>query len=92
MKKVMMNFFMDTLLILVLMSQVFTCILLHRFPPELADTTVLSLTQYPGYRKQRLSAWIPYCQKWNRKKMSANCRQKGMGLSVGHTGLEPVTP
>ena len=46
MKKVVMNFFMDTILILVLMSQVFTGILLHRFPPELAYTTVLGLTRY----------------------------------------------
>ena len=46
MKKVMMNFFMDALLIVVLMSQVFTGILLHRFPPELADATVLGLTRY----------------------------------------------
>ena len=37
---------MDTLLILVLMSQVFTGILLHRFPPELAGATVLGLTRY----------------------------------------------
>ena len=46
MKKVMMNFFMDTLLIVVLMSQVFTGIILHRSPSELADTTVLALTRY----------------------------------------------
>ena len=42
----MMNFFMDTLLILVLMSQVFTGILLHRFPLEMADVIVLGLTRY----------------------------------------------
>ena len=46
MKKVIMNFFMDTLLILVLMGQVFTGILLHRFPLEMADFTVLGLTRY----------------------------------------------
>ncbi len=46
MKKAMMNFFMDTLLVLVLMGQIFTGILLHGFPPELADTTVLGLTRY----------------------------------------------
>ena len=41
-----MNLFMDILLFVVLMSQVFTGILLHRFPPELTDTTVLGLTRY----------------------------------------------
>ena len=46
MKKVTTNFFMDILLFVVLMSQAFTGILLHRFPPELADTTVLGLTRY----------------------------------------------
>ena len=46
MKKVITNFFMDILLFAVLMSQVFTGILLHRFPPELAETTVLGLTRY----------------------------------------------
>jgi len=46
MKKVITNFIMDILLFVVLMSQAFTGILLHRFPPELADTTVLGLTRY----------------------------------------------
>ena len=46
MKKVITNFFMDILLFVVLMSQVFTGILLHRFPPEMADTTVSGLTRY----------------------------------------------
>jgi len=46
MKKVVTNFFMDILLFVVLMSQAFTVILLHRFPPELADATVLGLTRY----------------------------------------------
>jgi len=46
MKKVVTNFFMDILLFVVLMSQAFTGILLHRFPPELADATVLGLTRY----------------------------------------------
>ena len=46
MKKVITNFFMDILLFVVLISQVFTGILLHRFPPELANTTVLGLTRY----------------------------------------------
>jgi len=46
MKKVITNFFMDILLFVVLMSQVFTGILLHRFPPELADMTVFGLTRY----------------------------------------------
>jgi len=46
MKKVLTNFFMDILLFLALMSQIFTGILLHRFPSELADTTVLGLTRY----------------------------------------------
>lgn len=46
MKKTNTNFFMDILLFVVLMSQVFTGILLHRFPPELVDTTVLGLTRY----------------------------------------------
>ena len=46
MKKVITNLFMDILLFVVLMSQVFTGILLHRFPSELADTTVLGLTRY----------------------------------------------
>ena len=46
MKKVITNFFMDILLFAVLMSQVFTGILLHRFPPELAETTVFGLTRY----------------------------------------------
>jgi hypothetical protein len=46
MKKAITNFFMDILLFVVLISQVFTGILLHRFPPELANTTVLGLTRY----------------------------------------------
>ena len=46
MKKVITNFLMDILLFAVLMSQVFTGILLHRFPPELAETTVFGLTRY----------------------------------------------
>ncbi|MDZ7260688.1 MAG: DUF4405 domain-containing protein [candidate division KSB1 bacterium] len=46
MKKVATNFFMDILLFVVLMSQAFTGILLHRFPPELADTTILGITRY----------------------------------------------
>ena len=46
MKKVITNFLMDILLFVVLISQSFTGILLHRFPPELADTTVLGLTRY----------------------------------------------
>jgi len=46
MKKVITNFFMDILLFVVLISQAFTGILLHRFPPELADTTVLGITRY----------------------------------------------
>ena len=46
MKKVITNFFMDIILFLVLMIQAFTGIILHRFPPELADTTVLGLTRY----------------------------------------------
>jgi hypothetical protein len=46
MKKVIKNFSMDILLFVVLMSQAFTGILLHRFPPGLADTTVLGLTRY----------------------------------------------
>ena len=46
MKKVITNFFMDILLFVVLVSQVFTGILLHRFPLELADTTVFGLTRY----------------------------------------------
>ena len=46
MKKIITNFFMDILLFVVLISQVFTGILLHRFPPELANTTVLGLTRY----------------------------------------------
>jgi hypothetical protein len=37
---------MDTLLFAVFASQVFTGILLHRFPPELTDTTILGLTRY----------------------------------------------
>jgi hypothetical protein len=45
-KKVITNFFMDILLLVVLMSQTFTGILLHRIPPELADTTVLGITRY----------------------------------------------
>jgi amino acid transporter len=46
MKKVITNFFMDILLSVVLMSQVFTGILLHRFPPEMADVTVFGLSRY----------------------------------------------
>jgi hypothetical protein len=46
MRRVTTNFILDTLLLVVLMSQVFAGILLHRFPPELANTTVLSLTRY----------------------------------------------
>ena len=46
MKKVTTNFFMDILLFGVLMSQVFTGILLHRFPSELANSTVLGITRY----------------------------------------------
>ena len=46
MKKTITNFFMDMLLFVALMSQVFTGILLHRFPSELASTTVLGLTRY----------------------------------------------
>ena len=46
MKKVITNYCMDTLLFAVLASQVFTGILLHRFPPELTDKTILGLTRY----------------------------------------------
>ena len=46
MKKVVTNYCMDTLLFVVLASQLFTGILLHRFPPELTDTTILGLTRY----------------------------------------------
>ena len=46
MKKVITNFFMDILLFVVLISQAFTGILLHRFPPELTDTTVLGISRY----------------------------------------------
>lgn len=46
MKKVITNFLMDILLFVVLMSQAFTGILLHRFPPELADQTILGITRY----------------------------------------------
>jgi len=46
MKKVITNYCMDTFLFAVLASQVFTGILLHRFPPELTDTAILGLTRY----------------------------------------------
>ena len=46
MKKVIANYCMDILLFAVLASQVFTGILLHRFPPELTDKTILGLTRY----------------------------------------------
>jgi len=46
MKRVTTNFIMDVFLFIVLISQAFTGILLHRFPPELTDTTVLGLTRY----------------------------------------------
>ena len=46
MKRVITNYIMDIFLFLVLLSQAFTGILLHCFPPELADVTVLSLTRY----------------------------------------------
>jgi hypothetical protein len=46
MKKVITNYCMDTLLFAVLVSQVFAGILLHRFPPELTDTTILGFTRY----------------------------------------------
>jgi hypothetical protein len=46
MKKVITNYCMDTLLFAVLASQLFTGILLHRFPPELTDATVLGITRY----------------------------------------------
>ena len=46
MKKTITNFFMDILLFAVLASQVFTGILLHRFPPELTDVTIFGLTRY----------------------------------------------
>jgi hypothetical protein len=45
-KKVIINYCMDTLLFAVIASQAFTGILLHRFPPELTDTTILGLTRY----------------------------------------------
>jgi hypothetical protein len=46
MKKVITNYCMDTLLFALIASQVFTGILLHRFPPELTNTTILGLTRY----------------------------------------------
>ena len=46
MKRVTTNFIMDIFLFIVMMSQAFTGILLHRFPSELVDATVLSLTRY----------------------------------------------
>ena len=46
MKKSITNFGMDILLFAVLASQAFTGALLHRFPPELADTAVLGLARY----------------------------------------------
>ena len=46
MKKKITNFGMDILLFAVLVSQAFTGALLHRFPPELANTTVLGITRY----------------------------------------------
>ena len=46
MKKSITNFGMDILLFAVLVSQAFTGALLHRFPPELANTTLLGLNRY----------------------------------------------
>ena len=46
MKRVPINFIMDIFLFIVLLSQAFTGILLHRFPSELVDVTVLGLTRY----------------------------------------------
>ena len=46
MKKTTTNFSMDILLFIVLLSQSFTGIILHRVPLELSDNTVLGLTRY----------------------------------------------
>jgi uncharacterized membrane protein (UPF0182 family) len=46
MKKTATNFSMDILLFIVLLSQSFTGIILHRVPSELSDNTVLGLTRY----------------------------------------------
>lgn len=46
MKKVLTNYVTDILIFIVLSSQVFTGIILHRFPAELTGTTVLGLTRY----------------------------------------------
>jgi hypothetical protein len=46
MKKIITNYCTDIFMFVVLMSQVFTGILLHRFPPELTDATILGLTRY----------------------------------------------
>ncbi|GEM_PF-1929832 len=46
MKKVLTNYITDTVIFAVLASQVFTGIILHRFPPEMAGATVLGLTRY----------------------------------------------
>jgi hypothetical protein len=58
MKKIATNFFMDILLFVVLTSQVFTGILLHRFPPELADTTVLGITRYTWRTLHRVASLL----------------------------------
>jgi len=46
MKKVLTNYITDILIFLVLSGQVFTGIVLHRFPAELTGATVLGLTRY----------------------------------------------
>jgi len=46
MRKQKLNYIADILILLVLFSQVFTGIILHRFPVELTDTAVLGLTRY----------------------------------------------
>ncbi|MBN1691152.1 MAG: DUF4405 domain-containing protein [Dehalococcoidia bacterium] len=46
MKRALTNYIADILILIVLLSQVFTGIILHRFPAELTGTTVLGLTRY----------------------------------------------
>jgi len=45
-KRALTNYIADILILIVLLSQVFTGIILHRFPAELTGTTVLGLTRY----------------------------------------------
>jgi hypothetical protein len=46
MKKVKVNFWMDTVIFINFIGVIFTGVLLHRFPPELKENLILGVSRY----------------------------------------------